>query len=407
MRWKMNGKAMKAKKEPKTIKAPIKKKTIAKKKPLLKPGLKKPAASALHNKITLAAWNQLLTALGPEEGKSGPLDLARKYKNSCMRLWEGFTGHKSLPRDYLANPEFRIAYLLGFHLINAARMENLLERVSGERGISFPKLPIDLWDFGCGTGAMTSTLMDFISKKRLPLGDINLCDVSRQLLGEVEKALVQAIPPTTRYGKVQLHVGKFSLAPIPLTSAAQHRVQLISFGYFLNELDEQARDKMVKWMGKAARSPVPVVILIVDSSDEEICRGLMDFRDDIVDGGLHPLYPCPHSCECPMAGSKDWCYSEARWRLPLVQQKIDKIIMHPRRTMTMSSYAFANESFLALQTSREIKQRVLVGKPVDKFRKELQIPVYCQADGELHKDLEGARAGLSWLRGSVAPKPRG
>jgi ribosomal protein RSM22 (predicted rRNA methylase) len=169
----------------------------------------------------------------------------------------------------------------------------------------------------------------------------------------------------------------------------------------LNELDEEARVAMVKWMAKLARSSAPALVLIVDSSDEEVCRGLMDFRDEVVENGLKAIYPCPHDYSCPLAGSKDWCYSESRWNLPAIQQKIDVIIQHPRRTMTMSSYAFANRSFLEKQRLAAKPHQVLVGKPVDKYRKTMQIPVYCQDDGEVKKELDKAVPRISEMRGSI------
>lgn len=354
--------------------------------------------------ISLTSWLNLLSSFsGKAVDVTSAVVVAKKYKAACMRLWEGFTGHKPMPRNYLDRDDFRMAYLLGFHLINSARLGVLLERLFGERRISLPAQPVSLWDFGCGTGAMASTLAEHLKKKQIKLADLHLCDASQELLRQVESSLRAALPAGMLLGKVHRHGGRFSPVEVKFSAQSSRYTHIFCFGYLLNELDEKARVAMGKWMAGLARSSVPALVLIVDSSDELVCRGLMDFRDEAVAKGMHAIYPCPHDLGCPLAGSKDWCYSEAVWRLPAVQQKIDKIIEHPRRTMTVSNYAFANQSFMALQNNPAHPQRILVGKPRDKFRKDLQIPVYCQENGEAYKDLRGAQEKLGYMRGMAVP----
>lgn len=41
-------------------------------------------------------------------------------------------------------------------------------------------------------------------------------------------------------------------------------------------------------------------------------------------------------------GPRDWCFSEAQWRKPQAQDKIDKILDVSRRRLGVASYVFAN-----------------------------------------------------------------
>ncbi len=363
---------------------------------------KKPSFRSIGPSKTLglAIWRQLLS-LGAALDDAAIIALAHKHKNHCMRLWEGFTGHKALPRDYLSRSEYRLAYLLSFHLINSARLEVLLRRLMSERRMNLPDLPVNLWDFGCGSGAMASTVIDYLASKRLKLAELHLGDSIASLLAQVEKSLLVALPKGLLLGKIHRHTSTFAPGDVRTAQLDPEQTHIFTFGYHLNELDEVARANMVAWMGKLARSRAPVLVLIVDSSDEQVCKGLMDFRDEVVENGMKAIYPCPHDYACPLVATNDWCYSESLWNLPAIQQKIDEIIQHPRRTMTMSSYAYANQSFLRHQRLPAKPQKVLVGKPLDKFRKDMQIPVYCQEDGEIKKELDLAVPRLQAMRGSV------
>ncbi|MFD3401820.1 small ribosomal subunit Rsm22 family protein [Kribbella sp. NPDC058693] len=78
---------------------------------------------------------------------------------------------------------------------------------------------------------------------------------------------------------------------------------LITIGYVLNELTDDARHALVE---SAAASAVTLVI--VEPGTPHGHRRTLQARDQLIDHGFTIAAPCPHQGECPT----DWCHFAAR-----------------------------------------------------------------------------------------------
>lgn len=321
---------------------------------------------------------------------------AKKYKKNTLSLWEGFTRHKKLVSSYLQDSDFMIAYLLGFHGANTQRMQTLLNRLDTRSGLLKTLENISVWDFGCGLGAMTLSLLEYFKNHNKEIKDLNFFDTSPLALSLIEDFLQKK-----DHKNFQFKAGNF-LDQLPEVSTLSHdKTNIFIFGYVLNELGTEDLSKVSSWL-KELKEAAPSLVLIIDSGDESLCSLFMTLRDTIVKDGLHALYPCPHDKKCPLQKNKDRCYSETHWERSKTQILVDAILEHPRRVIASSSYAFVNKSlFEKRDLSLPRVEKVLVGLPKDSRNPEKLIPIYCNKRGQFDKRGQVFEKTFPLLRGEI------
>jgi len=89
--------------------------------------------------------------------------------------------------------------------------------------------------------------------------------------------------------------------------ATADRVDLVSAVYSLGELSKKAREHWLSWMVEYASC-----ILIVEPGTPRGYADLMEYRDHLIEQGVHIAAPCPHQERCPLMGSKAWCHEAVR-----------------------------------------------------------------------------------------------
>jgi hypothetical protein len=148
-----------------------------------------------------------------------------------------------------------------------------------------------------------------------------------------------------------------------IPTAKGHALHGISLGYVWNELarNAPARSRIMRLITDQAQGNT--LLLVLEPASQEFARSAMTLRDQLVELGYQPLYPCIASTPCPMLKlSRDWCYSEGIWQQPKIMQTLDKSIGISRSHLSGTLLAFASKS-LAKQLKVESPEAVVVGRP--------------------------------------------
>ncbi len=287
-------------------------------------------------------------------------------------LWAVFTQERGeLSRKLLASKRLSVAYLLGFHLANAARAQIALERADARHGLG-KKLaegttkPIVIHDLGAGTGACSQTFIHFLRQAGVPASRLKLhlydgvgplLDATHILFAECEPDVK---PLTHRMGLESLDADRL-LGP---AKDAPLSVQLL--GYVWNELARNpiARNRLSKLFEIQAKRGDEALILLLEPATQDMSREAMRLRDQLVGLGYRALYPCPAGGGCPMLElSRDWCYSEGQWARPASVTVVDDKLGIDRSRVSGTMMLFASPALdWALKFDAKTPA-VIVGRP--------------------------------------------
>jgi hypothetical protein len=349
----------------------------------------------------LDAWRTAILGMaklprGTPRSEFTPDDLLNKIQKqetkTVIELWETFTQERAnLSRGLLGTARQTVAYLLGFHLVNAARAMLLLRRLDERHALTawVKRLaasphPIVWHDLGCGTGAIAQVVSDYLIHSGLPLGrlELHLYDGVGTLLDAATAVLsASGLAPKTH------RVGLESLDPARLVASTDPRVRGFSLGYVWNELEKNplARQRLKGIF--AAQVAAKTMLLVLEPATQAQSRAAMELRDELVAFGYVPLYPCSSAAPCPMLNlSRDWCFSEGEWQQPKPMQILDKALGIDRTRLNGTLLAFASPTLaadLALKDAAN-SEAVIVGRPERLGKKGAVDYLLCQA-GELRK----------------------
>ena len=302
----------------------------------------------------------------------------KNSKKTILDIWEIYTQRREdLTRKLVNNKEAVIAYLLGFHLANMARAQELYERSNALHGWrkKLTGKKIHVYDIGCGTAAMSLALeleADYV-----------LIDSSGPLL-DVANILAKSYGLNARTSRINiedLDTKKFR----PTNKA--NTVNIYLLGYVWNELvkNAPARRKLLSLFKQHVKNNENCLIFIAEPALDFMSRPAMQLRDDLCREGFLALYPCPTSKSCPMLERpKDWCYSEGKWDQPPVAKWIDEQLDINRSKHASTLFALASPSL----SFKSHDKPVVVGRPIREAGKERYKGFFdyliCQ-DGMLHK----------------------
>jgi len=348
----------------------------------MKPKPKNPASNTFKlSSELLKGWRRSLIKLGkPPRGinkKALAPDLMidaiiRESRSDVKTLWSIFTQERSEIGRYLNSPKREVsAYLLGFHLANVARYQSILIRAHQRHNL-FDHLKtfehVHLVDIGCGTGALTSGLLDLLNQfKAVPKSlTIDLVDRQKEFLNSAKTVIEDGFGHTTnltiKTGRLSIDEYCEKLLSQPLNQSSCIVIQL---GYLLNEIQKNRREMsgLTRLLQSLISKKLPLLVTAIDSSIPAHAKFMMNFREYYKNEGLLPIYPCPHFDTCPMLKEeRDWCYSEAEWTPPREQLVIDRYLEVERRRLGSSSYILASESFMKSKSTPDLEP-VIVGRP--------------------------------------------
>lgn len=296
--------------------------------------------------------------------------LAREDKKNLYELREIFNeDRENISGKLLATRPYLMTYLLGFHLANAFRLTSTFRRIE-ERYI-LPKLwestafqSLNIWDLGCGSGAMSQLLSERLSQ-HFPATRVYLYDSNTLLLNASKHFFSELNLPNVKLFPRKVPLDDLNTAP----DTHSDELNVISLGYVWNELTKNPRaQKRIKdLLAHFAQRKTPTLIVLLEPAQSFASRVAMRFRDELTERGFKLLYPCPHSLECPMRlRSKDWCYSEFSLdTFPKEARYVDQVTHLKRSHMASSAFVFASSDLHSMLEShkKQTGSSVVVGRP--------------------------------------------
>ncbi len=314
---------------------------------------------------------------GPTDPRHQVQALIKKNIKTIGQIWEVFNqDRQDLSKFLLTTEQASHAYLLGFHLPNAARAMAVLERCLAR----YPSLPNALvgptnqiiWsDFACGTGAMAQAITYWLGSLAPTHSavnmQVNLVDVGTHLLNTAKYLLETQSP----HALIKTH--KFSLETLRLPGrdttperSKYKEIYGVSLGYIWNELakNPKAKAKMGQLLQSYVSQQRRALVVLLEPATEAMARTIMLWRDQLCEWGYVALYPCPQIKLCPMnLRPKDWCYSEIEWQQPPEAKQLDQLLGSGRHRLATAAYVFASPLlFQDLEPPQKLDQ-VVVGRP--------------------------------------------
>lgn len=299
--------------------------------------------------------------------------------SDIAHLWEIFTTERGdLTRNLLSTKRLAAAYLGGFHLANAARVQLLLDRTEKRTNIKNAMIKHRghiVWnDFGCGTGAVAQTIANkLISWRKEIQADFHLTDTTSTLLDIAETATKSAAPTF----KVLKH--KKFIEDTDLTTmlrGAEDTLFGYSLGYVWNELkkNKRAQKHLLDLFTGHIKQKQDALIVIMEPANQVIARDAMTLRNNLVAMGYVPVYPCPTANACPMLErTRDWCFSEGTWMSPPLMQTIEKNLGIDRSRFSTAAYMFASPKLAGQIMPAGKMSPITVGRPQKISDKGVQI----------------------------------
>lgn len=107
---------------------------------------------------------------------------------------------------------------------------------------------------------------------------------------------------------------------LALADAVLPGADIVTVSYVLGELDPPLRDAVTTMAAAAATELVVVIEPGTPAGYERVLRA----RDQIVEGGLTVIAPCPHQGPCPIVPGRDWCHFAARIARTSVHRQVKR-----------------------------------------------------------------------------------
>ncbi len=331
--------------------------------------------------------------------------IIRQEHHNVRQLWEAFTTEREMLPRYLLDPKKQTtAYLLGFHLPNAARVWNLFSRL--HQRYDFQELmhnhhAINLCDLGCGTGSMGHAVTAFLGLKH-PAKTVEVGLIDQQ--GPFLDAARLGYKNLEFTSQIKSKKGSLEQSLTMLAkNLPNNKLNIILLGYVWNELSRNPKAQRSMLELLAQQTPKDTMIVILEPANQYISRAAMELRDQLVSLDYQSLYPCIHSSPCPMLlRPKDWCYSETSWDLPVALKKLDRSININRERLRYTGHVLASPSVTAKLRQRFPKGAYpIVGLPTMKGRESHHFEyLICQKD-KLEKYPRTITAKRTLQRGAL------
>ena len=125
---------------------------------------------------------------------------------------------------------------------------------------------------------------------------------AKEVFSHIDRAiLIERNEHMIAHAKVEAEwiQGDFSSMPLPHSD-------LVLLSYSFGELPVKTQKKVLKKAWEVAQ-----VFVIVEPGTPKGFSHILQARDQLIEWGGHIIAPCPHTRECPMAGS-DWCHFAIR-----------------------------------------------------------------------------------------------
>lgn len=328
----------------------------------------------------------------------------KKTLPSVSEIWSSYNSNREdLAKFNFGSLKYSYSYMVGFTLSNVARFICVYDRVI--KKIDKSKLKdidsISIWDIGCGSAAISSTLLWNILnllKEIKPRTnsihlDIHLVDRVGHFL-DISKEFIKNICEYFKNIKdgysydidFKIHTHKCGVEDFKINSdfvsSGEKSLSIYLAGYLYNELSSKKKGSLLfeKLMSKAFSSKFSLVFLL-DSANQTPSKKLMELNEKLIVLGFSPLYPCSSGfSSCPLLSKKDWCYTEGSFKKDPLTSLLDKALKINRSKIASSAFVLTNQPLLL--DSSYLNSITVVGKPVIKADPTQSHIQYLLCDGK-------------------------
>jgi hypothetical protein len=241
-------------------------------------------------------------------------------------------------------------------------------------------------DLGCGTGAISQTLVHTLKRRGVTPErmTLHLFDGVGPLL-DAARVLFQESEP-----RLAVHTHRVRLEDIDterLVRQSETKAVFVHLlGYVWNELarNTQAKNRLAGLFEAQAKKGDEAIVMLLEPATQAMSRETMRLRDELVQAGYLPLFPCPAATACPMMKlTRDWCFSEGLWRRPPTVTEIDEELGIDRSKLNGTLMLFVSPALRPVFEPAKKTDPLVVGRP------ERTPPAkgfdYLLCDGELRK----------------------
>lgn len=251
------------------------------------------------------------------------------YVHAVSELSLGLTKTKDklIKQKYLHDDDLRHAYMLYFTTTNFLKViQPLHEWLPYFKGDT-----IRVLDLGCGTGAATWGLLEYLTS--YSHGNVNLeitfADHVKANL-EICKKFISHYEDKPKYTTVHVDLNnpddvsvKFKDTQFDLIIMMNALNELQTTADILSTIDSHCDDNGA--------------ILIIEPASKNESRRLLTLRDDAKKNGFTIYSPCTHQMNCPALHKEDdWCFNEIGWERPAFIRYIDDMVGNLRLSLKYS-----------------------------------------------------------------------
>jgi ribosomal protein RSM22 (predicted rRNA methylase) len=308
------------------------------------------------------------------------------FTRSVSELSGGLTKGKEtlIKAKYLKSVELRNGYLLYFTTTNFLKVIQPLN----EWLPYYKKDTLRMLDLGCGTGAASWGLLEYLDTYSHSITDLEITfadhikenlDICRRFVSGYDEK------PRTNF----VHVDLNNAADVT-AKFKDMKFDLIIMMNTLNELESNS--EALRLLNSIVDDDT--AILIIEPASKNESRRLLSIRDEAVKSELTVYSPCTHQMNCPaLTKEDDWCFNEVSWERPEFIRYIDDEVGNVRLSLKYSYIILTkNGATLHQNLTLPVASRIVSEVFHEKGRTRA---VICDSDGRGEHTLNKRDKSLS------------
>lgn len=217
------------------------------------------------------------------------------------RLSDNFI-RSAQPDDYLINIDVYIAYLLYFMPVNMLKLPYLLREIdfSGQKTIK-------ILDCGTGTGTFALSAIDYFTHHYPDIRlDMTLTDKAISHIDRTRKLFGSMLDT----GDISANAINYHTLDLTDIDNLRDKYDIIILGNIINEIDIAKYPQILKKLNNLLEDNGSIIM--IEPALRELSQKALRFRDEGINHGLFPIFPCIQTIEkpssCPALRDNDWCH---------------------------------------------------------------------------------------------------
>lgn len=252
------------------------------------------------------------------------------FVQGVSALSSGLTKEKNelIQRKYLREDDIRNAYLLYYTTTNFLKVIQPLH----EWLPYFGGDTLRILDLGCGTGAATWGVLDYLSthEHSIKKVEVTFADYIKENLDICKKLF--ALQEVEFEIHADYHQIDIKDDRVVKKVFGEGKYDLIIMMNTLNELPEDGDTERINTF--TALLADDGALLIIEPASKPESRRLLSFRDTAIWKKMTVYSPCTHQAKCPaLIKADDWCFNEVGWERPEFIRHIDDEVGNVRLSL--------------------------------------------------------------------------